>query len=64
LKNPAAYDAAYQNRLLKLKEQLIGDYTHFKADPFFMYNDSGKEYKIENFKPLTIKDIKFPTNWE
>lgn len=64
LKNPAAYDAAYQNRLLKLKEQVIADYTHFKADPFFMYNDSGREYKIENFKPLTIKDIKFPTNWE
>jgi predicted acylesterase/phospholipase RssA len=64
LKNPAAYDAAYQNRLLKLKEQLIVDYTHFEADPFFMYNDSGREYKIENFKPLTIKDIPFPTNWE
>jgi predicted acylesterase/phospholipase RssA len=64
LKNPAAYDAAYQNRLLKLKEQLVTDYTHFKADPFFMYNDSGREYKIENFKPLSIKDIPFPSNWE
>jgi hypothetical protein len=64
MKNPAAYDAAYLNRLLKLKEQLTNDYTHFKADPFFMYNDSGKEYKIENFKPVSVKDIPFPTNWE
>ena len=64
MKDPTAYDATYQNRLLQLKQQLFADYTHFKADPFFMYNDAGRDYKIENFKPLNIKDIPFPTNWE
>ena len=64
LKNPPAYDAAYQNRLTRLREVLMDDYTHFKADPFFMYNAYGKEYKIENFKPLSMSNIPFPKNWE
>ncbi|ASU32906.1 patatin-like phospholipase family protein [Mucilaginibacter xinganensis] len=64
IKNPSAYDAAYKNRLLNLQQQLTGDYEHFKTDPFFMYNDAGKTYQIRGFKPLSVKDIPFPTNWE
>jgi predicted acylesterase/phospholipase RssA len=63
-KDPSAYDAAYKDRLFKLRERLLADYTRFKAYPFFMYNDAGRDYKIENFKPVSINDIPFPTNWE
>lgn len=64
LKEPSVFPPAYLNRLLALQQQLASDYAHFKADPFFMYNDAGKAYKITNFKPLRVKDIPFPSNWK
>ncbi|MDP9078005.1 MAG: patatin-like phospholipase family protein [Bacteroidota bacterium] len=63
LKDPSAFAPAYLNRLVTLKQQLTDDYARFKADPFFMYNDAGREYKITNFTALSVKDIPFPTNW-
>ncbi len=63
LLNPSAYDAVYQARLLGLKQQLMVDYEHFKTDPFFMYNDAGRDYLIKDFKALSVKDIPFPENW-
>jgi predicted acylesterase/phospholipase RssA len=62
LLNPSAYDAIYQSRLLNLKQQLTADYGHFKTDPFFMYNDYGREL-IGQFVPVNVKDIPFPQNW-
>ncbi|MGZ3871829.1 MAG: patatin-like phospholipase family protein [Mucilaginibacter sp.] len=62
LNNPSAYHAVYHERLIKLKERLMADYEHFKTEPFFMYNDAGHEYKIANFKPLSVADIPFPKN--
>ena len=64
LVNPPVYDSVYQGRLTGLKEQLEHDYERFKADPFFMYNNAGREYQIEKFQILTINDIPFPENWE
>jgi len=58
------YDSVYQNRLTGLKEQLGHDYERFKTDPFFMYNNAGREYQMDNFQILTINDIPFPENWE
>jgi len=63
LPDPTAYDAAYLGRLNTLKAQLTADYTRFKTDPFFMYNDYGLDYGIKNFKALSVKDIPFPANW-
>jgi hypothetical protein len=63
LLDPSAYDAVYQNRLLGLKQQLTTDYEHFKTDPFFMYNDAGRDYRIDKFVPLSVSDIPFPANW-
>jgi predicted acylesterase/phospholipase RssA len=63
LLSPSAYDAIYQGRLLALKRHLTDDYEHFKIDPFFMYNQQGRDYQINNFEPLNVKDIPFPTNW-
>jgi hypothetical protein len=63
LLDPSAYDAVYQNRLLSLKQQLTTDYEHFKTDPFLMYNDAGRDYRIDKFVPLSVSDIPFPANW-
>ncbi len=63
LTNPPVYDAVYQNRLTGLKEQLTHDYERFKTDPFFMYNNAGRDYQMERFQVLTINDIPFPENW-
>lgn len=60
--NPGAFDAMYNTRLQKLKEQLTADYTRFKTEPFFMYNQDGEAYGIKDFKPLSIKDIPWPQN--
>ena len=64
LVNAPVYESAYQNRLTGLKEQLGHDYERFKTDPFFMYNNAGREYQIDNFQLLTINDIPFPENWK
>jgi len=64
LLDPTAYGAIYQNRLLGLKQDLMADYERFKTDPFFMYNDAGRDYKINNFQPLSVKDIPVPIGWE
>jgi len=64
LRDPSAYDADYLTRLNSLKQQLTEDYTRFKTDPFFMYNREGIDYKIKDFKPLSVKDIPFPENWQ
>jgi predicted acylesterase/phospholipase RssA len=63
LLNPSVYEAVYLDRLNSLKQQLTADYTQFKADPFFMYNKDGIEYQLKDFKPLTVKDIPPPDNW-
>jgi hypothetical protein len=62
LLDPTAYEAKYQNRLLGLKQDLMADYERFKTDPFFMYNDAGRDYKIEKFESLSVKDIPMPAN--
>jgi len=62
LLNPSVYDPVYQPRLLDLKEQMQQDYERFKNDPFFMYNQDGIDYRIDNFKPLNVNDIPFPGN--
>jgi len=64
LLDPTAYDAVYLNRLNGLKQQLITDYTRFKTDPFFMYNQDGVAYGIKNFKPLNVKDVPPADNWD
>jgi hypothetical protein len=64
LLNQSAYDAIYIGRLNNLKVQLESDYKYFKEDPFFMYNKDGSDYHINNFMPLTMRDIPFPENWE
>jgi len=58
------YADKHQNRLLKLKAQMLEDYEHFKTDPFFLFNASGTGYNIPGFKPLTMTDIPFPENWK
>ncbi|WP_183567901.1 patatin-like phospholipase family protein [Mucilaginibacter sp. SP1R1] len=60
----APYDPKYQNRLLKLRAQMMDDYNHFKTDPFFLYNDSGTNYQIPGFINITMFDIPFPENWK
>jgi len=64
LNNPPVFESAYQNRLTGLREQLAHDYERFKTDPFFMYNNAGREYHIEKFQLLTVNDIPFPENWK
>jgi len=63
LPSSSAYDPVCLGRLNSLKAQMTADYEHFKADPFFMYNQYGLDYQIKNFKPLSVKDIPFPANW-
>ncbi len=63
LLKPSAFDAVYQARLQSIKLQLENDYTRFKTDPFFMYNQDGVNYQIKDFVPLSVKDIPFPGNW-
>jgi hypothetical protein len=58
--DPTAVDSRYANRLNELKKQLTADYTRFKTDPFFMYNEDGLACKIKDFQPLRMADIPDP----
>ena len=58
--DPSATDPRYVNRLAELKTQLTADYTRFKTDPFFMYNQDGLAYGIKDFQPLSMADIPDP----
>ncbi len=59
-KDPNAVDSQYAGRLNELKKQLTDDYTRFKTDPFFMYNQDGLAYAIKDFQPLSMSDIPDP----
>jgi predicted acylesterase/phospholipase RssA len=59
-RDPNAVGSQYANRLNELKKQLTADYTRFKTDPFFMYNEDGRTYNIKDFQPLSMADIPDP----
>ncbi len=59
-RDPNAVGGQYANRLNELKKQLTADYTRFKTDPFFMYNEDGRAYNIKDFQPLSMADIPDP----
>jgi hypothetical protein len=50
----------YKSRMDKLLIDLQADYTKFKADPFWLYNQLGKALK--GFKPLSAQDFPFPSS--
>jgi hypothetical protein len=55
-----AVDSTHTNRINELKKQLTADYTRFKTDPFFLYNQEGLAYDIKDFQPLSMADIPDP----
>ncbi|MDI1255874.1 MAG: patatin-like phospholipase family protein [Flavobacterium sp.] len=50
----------YQNRVTTLQQQFSADYEKFKDDPFWLYNNSGKDFGITGFKPCDMKMFPFP----
>lgn len=59
-RDPNAIDSRYTGRLNELKKQLTEDYTRFKTDPFFVYNQEGRAYAIKDFQALSMTDIPDP----
>lgn len=60
----APFDPKYRNRLIKLEQQMLADYSDFKTNPFFYYNQSGVDFKIPGFKTVSMQGIPFPENWK
>lgn len=54
----------YQDRVDELERSLNTDYLKFMEDPFWLYNELGTEYKLEDFSPINEAMIPFPKQFE
>lgn len=59
-----SFDIKYQDRLTNLEIKLTSDYKKFQSDPFFLYNQLGKEFGIENFTEVHESQIPFPDGFK
>lgn len=55
---------AYQDRVTQVRTDLETDYNKFRNDPFWLYNQSGKDYLGKDFKPHTLTDLQLPDNFK
>ena len=68
LATPAITDSLgtqYVARLKYLSTKLSEDYEKFKADPFFLYNHTTKEFELPGkMSNIKVGDIPFPANFK
>lgn len=53
-------DTQEQKKINDLEDKLNNDYMNFKDDPYMLYNQLGKEYKLPEFKACSADTIPFP----
>ncbi len=67
LRNKKLFDgleSKYQERLIDLETKLKKDYRAFQKDPFFLYNQLGHDFSIENFMPVDETEVPFPETFK
>lgn len=59
----ATLDDDYKQRISVITQQLEADYAKFREDPFFLYNQLGRDSGVSNFRAVSHTDIPFPANF-
>lgn len=55
---------AYKSKVDHLEQRLQSDLDKFKVDPFWLYNENGKAYAIDNFKIATVNNANIPKEFK
>lgn len=54
----------YKERVDDVENSLNNDYSKFKNDPFWLYNQSGKYFEINGFEARYSKDFSMPADFK
>jgi hypothetical protein len=53
-----------QQLINQFQARLETDFKRFCTDPFWLYNELGLQYQIENFKPVAAADVSIPKKFK